>query len=84
MEKSRQEIENRILTPIIPLRRPSIENETKHEVGNRCAWEGCRGRIYTLLDSYLEIDGQLFCSDTCAAEHYMKDAGGRRVYGGAC
>ncbi len=83
MAKSKQEIENRIVAPVIQLRRPSVEETKKVSVGMRC--RSCNERIYDLLDDYIEIDEEtLFCSDHCAAEFYIKDAGGRRVYGGAC
>ncbi|MCM3703776.1 hypothetical protein [Paenibacillus macerans] len=85
MAKSKHEIENAVVRlNVIKLQRPSIEEVGTVELVPRCAWEGCRNKIYTLLDDYLEIDDMLFCSDRCAVEHYMKEAGGRRVHGGAC
>lgn len=83
MAKRKEDIENpMILNQVIQLRQPST-SEPKRQIGLRCTWEGCRDPIYK-MDGYLIIDGMTFCSDTCAAEHYMKDAGGHRVYGGAC
>ncbi len=83
MAKSKEEIENRIVAPVIPLRRPSIEETKTANIGMRCSC--CNERIYNLLDDYIFIDEDtLFCSDHCAAEFYINDAGGHRVYGGAC
>jgi len=68
-------IDNPMLTQVIPFRQPINVL--------RCAWEGCNEPIHT-MDGYLLIDDMTFCCDTCAAEYFMKDAGGHRVYGGAC
>ena len=81
MAKRREEIENRILTPVIPLKRPSIE-EPIRLVTTRC--ETCRDRIYTNEDNYIIIDDMLFCSDEHVTDFFINAAGGRRVYGGAC
>lgn len=80
MAKRREEVENPMLTPVIPLKRPEEYKATR--IGTRC--ETCNERIYPLLDSYLIVDDMYFCCDEHAADHYMKAAGGRRVYGGAC
>lgn len=45
---------------------------------------GCGHEINRGLDSYIIIDDMLFWDDSCVTDHFIKDAGGRRVYGGAC
>lgn len=76
MAKRREDIENPMV--VIPLKRPVIH--PRHV----CENEMCNDPIYKSFDSYLEIDDMMFCSDRCAADHYIKEAGGRRVHGGAC
>lgn len=83
MAKNRQEIENRILSPLIPLRRPSIEQPSRL-VTTRCESASCRDRIDTFNEDYIVIDDMLFCSDQCVTDFFISSAGGRRVYGGAC
>ncbi|MNJ53939.1 hypothetical protein D3C77_493580 [compost metagenome] len=78
MAKRREEIENPILTPVITFRRPdSVVNETPCKCG-------CRAKINCSMDDYIIIDGEFFADDYCVTDHYIKEAGGRRVYGGAC
>jgi len=45
---------------------------------------GCKCSIDTCSDSYIIIDGDLFLDDGCVTDYFIKEAGGRRVYGGAC
>lgn len=88
MAKRREDIENPILTQIIPLRRPSIEETSKleerakREAGVRC--ECCNERVYTMMDDHVIVDTMYFCDDHCVTDYFIKEAGGRRVYGGAC
>ena len=83
MAKRKEEIENRIITPVIPLRCPNIEQPSRL-VTTRCESGSCRGRIDTYNDDYIIVDDMLFCSDQCVTDFYISAAGGRRVYGGAC
>ena len=82
MAKRKEEIENLMITPVIPLRRPTIEERSKHISGCRCHY--CNDRITTSMDDYIIIDDMTFCCDEHVTEHFIKEAGGRRVYGGAC
>lgn len=82
MSKRKEDIENFAVKRVIPLRPPTIDEPKKVSTLPRCEW--CKEKIYTQLDDYLIVDDMLFCSDNCAAEHYMNNAGGRRVHGGAC
>lgn len=82
MAKRREDLENRILTPVITLRRPSIDEVKPLRVGTRC--QTCNERVYTELDSYIIIDDMHFCCDEHVTDHFIREAGGRRVYGGAC
>lgn len=81
MAKHPKEIENRLLTPIIPFKRPEPTQESSNAVICKC---GCGCEINTSMDSYVIIDGDLFLDDGCVTNHFIKEAGGRRVYGGAC
>jgi hypothetical protein len=83
MAKRKEEIENRIITPVIPLRRPSIDQPSRL-VTTRCESEICQDHIDTFNDDYIVIDDMLFCSDKCVTDFFIKSAGGRRVHGGAC
>lgn len=74
-------VDNPMLTPVIPLRRPSIEPAEKSE--NMCSC-GCGEYINRGMDSYIEIDDMIFDTDYCVTNYFIKAAGGRRVYGGAC
>ena len=82
MAKRKEDIENRTLTPVIPFRRPGVEDKPRPEVGLRCS--ECQSEISVGWDSYIIIDGESFCSDSCVTDHFIQEAGGRRVYGGAC
>lgn len=82
MAKSKQEIENRIITQVIPLRRPDIGEVKSFPVGTRC--QTCNERVLTDLDSYIIIDDMYFCCDEHVTDYFIREAGGRRVYGGAC
>lgn len=75
MAKRREDLENPMLTQIIPFRRPSNETICK------C---GCNCEINKSMDSYIIIDGYYFAEDACVTDFFIKEAGGRRVYGGAC
>jgi hypothetical protein len=74
--KHPKEIENRVVTPF-PFKRP----ESTNAVVCKC---GCGCEINTSIDSYIIVDGDLFLDDGCVTNWVLKEAGGRRVYGGAC
>lgn len=82
MAKHRREIENPMLTTVIPLRRPSIDEYKPVKVGTRCEW--CNERVYTALDDHIIIDDMYFCCDEHVTDYFIANAGGRRVHGGAC
>lgn len=84
MAKHRREIENQMLTPVIPLRRPTIDEPVRQLVTTRCENAWCRDRIDTFNDDHIIIDGMLFCNEYCVTDFFISAAGGRRVPGGAC
>lgn len=85
MAKHPKEIENRVLTPVIAFKRPESTPEPTQESSNAVICKcGCGCKINTSMDSYVIIDGDLFLDDGCVTNHFIKEAGGRRVYGGAC
>jgi hypothetical protein len=77
--KTRQEIENRMLTPVFTFKpkKPAPSNLKQCKCG-------CGNLIDAGMDSYIIIDEDLFYDDPCVVTHFIKEAGGRRVYGGAC
>lgn len=80
MAKNRREIENPILTLIEPHKRYREPNPKQENIC-KC---GCKKEIAPGFDSYIIIDDMMFWSDECVTDYFIKEAGGRRVYGGAC
>lgn len=75
MAKRKEDLENpMVVTPIFT--HPSFRR-------NACKC-GCGEVIDPGMDSYVEIDDMIFSSDYCVTNYFIKEAGGRRVYGGAC
>lgn len=78
MAKKIEDLRNPKPTLVIPFKTPNAP-----ESDNLCKC-GCGQEINLGLDSYIIIDDMLFWDDSCVTDHFIKDAGGRRVYGGAC
>jgi hypothetical protein len=80
MAKRREDLENPMIqNKVIPYRRP--EKLMPNEVLCNC---GCGYSIELGIDDYIAIDGEYFLYDSCVADYFIKETGGKRVYGGAC
>lgn len=82
MAKRKEDIENPIVMHVIPFKRPTIEEAPKVVDGIRCP--ACGDRVYDQLDDYVIVDEMYFHDDHCVTDYFIKEAGGRRVHGGAC